>query len=577
MTARLGILVACATFYISSAIAASGDPVAVADPKNGNLSIRIIDANSESSGYDLRVVRIFNSTAKYIGMFGNGFCSDYETRLFELPEGNVAIVECGAGQALLYGSLGALDKRVVDAVATWKRELSISAQEATNLLVDFSTRIDFAKRRNLPAKDAAGIRLYSNGRGPGYLNKKDGGYTLTEPNGSFVEYGAEGHILAMTDGNGNSLTFRYTTGRLTAVTSNSGQRVEFFYNDQGFVREAKGSWGSVFYEYDREGRILKVERGNATQKYTYSNSGSLAGIVHSNDWKARFNLVGGKVDEIQVSDGCTDSFVYPSESANGTYKVIQNRACPAGAEQSSRTVYEYWVELNESATRRILKHSTVTSIDKIVRVTYHPVFQQPTEVVVNNATTTYSYNSKGLVSRVLTKGRENIFEYDSNCQKPSSSTTMFRGSSAASPAKISKFFYDDKCNLSVAETPDHKINLKYDRKGRIAIANDSVRGKTILISYDEKFGKPSLVEALSVGKLHISYNPDGSIGKVDSPEGPSVSMQVASTFNNLLDAVAPATNDAGVSEHSQLGQNCRCAKESFLFDDIKSGPPTVRP
>ena len=44
-----------------------------------------------------------------------------------------------------------------------------------------------------------------------------------------------------------------------------------------------------------------------------------------------------------------------------------------------------------------------------------------------------------------------------------------------------------------------------------------------------------------LGTIQVSYKTNGEINKVDSKEGPSVAMQVASTFNNLLDIIAPAT------------------------------------
>ena len=36
---------------------------------------------------------------------------------------------------------------------------------------------------------------------------------------------------------------------------------------------------------------------------------------------------------------------------------------------------------------------------------------------------------------------------------------------------------------------------------------------------------------------------NGEILKIDSKEGPTVASQIASTFNNLLDVIAPATQE----------------------------------
>jgi hypothetical protein len=56
-----------------------------------------------------------------------------------------------------------------------------------------------------------------------------------------------------------------------------------------------------------------------------------------------------------------------------------------------------------------------------------------------------------------------------------------------------------------------------------------------------KFGKPSIVTRPKLGTIKISYTTNGEIDKAESPDGPLVAKQVASTFNNLLDVIAPAT------------------------------------
>jgi hypothetical protein len=60
-----------------------------------------------------------------------------------------------------------------------------------------------------------------------------------------------------------------------------------------------------------------------------------------------------------------------------------------------------------------------------------------------------------------------------------------------------------------------------------------------LITYDERVGKPSIINRPGLGSLHVSYKADGEI-KVDSKEGPAVAVQVAAIMNNMLDMVAPA-------------------------------------
>jgi hypothetical protein len=84
--------------------------------------------------------------------------------------------------------------------------------------------------------------------------------------------------------------------------------------------------------------------------------------------------------------------------------------------------------------------------------------------------------------------------------------------------------------------------MSYDHKGRISTIRDQAK-KLVKIEYEERFGKPSIVTRPGLGTIQVTYKANGEISKVDSKEGPVVAMQVASTFNNLLDIIAPASAD----------------------------------
>jgi YD repeat-containing protein len=134
------------------------------------------------------------------------------------------------------------------------------------------------------------------------------------------------------------------------------------------------------------------------------------------------------------------------------------------------------------------------------------------------------------------------FEYEPSNKKVSSvATTFFNPKGQKVSTKTTQFKYDGKGNLNYAQNSDgQKITMTYDNRGRIATITDQAK-KVVKIDYEERYGKPSIVTRPGLGTIQVSYKPNGEINKVDSKEGPSVAMQVASTFNNLLDIIAPAT------------------------------------
>src|ERR1700685_3388371 len=76
------------------------------DLKTANYSDAWVDMSLPGTGYDLKVERAYNSRTLYNGLFGFGWCSDFETSLEITPEGNIKLTECGAGVETLYQAKG---------------------------------------------------------------------------------------------------------------------------------------------------------------------------------------------------------------------------------------------------------------------------------------------------------------------------------------------------------------------------------------------------------------------------------------------------------------------------------------
>src|SRR3954468_19903080 len=75
---------------------------AIVDMKSANYSESWTDLIVPGVGYDLRVNRTYNSRSLFNGIFGFGWCSDYETKVEVTPEGNLRLTECGAGMEIVY-------------------------------------------------------------------------------------------------------------------------------------------------------------------------------------------------------------------------------------------------------------------------------------------------------------------------------------------------------------------------------------------------------------------------------------------------------------------------------------------
>ena len=71
----------------------------------------------------------------------------------------------------------------------------------------------------------------------------NGGYLLTEADGTATDYNANGTLNYIQDTNGNRITAGYTSGRLTSLTASSGQSIDIAYNAAGLISSVTDSAG----------------------------------------------------------------------------------------------------------------------------------------------------------------------------------------------------------------------------------------------------------------------------------------------------------------------------------------------
>jgi YD repeat-containing protein len=171
-------------------------------------------------------------------------------------------------------------------------------------------------------------------------------------------------------------------------------------------------------------------------------------------------------------------------------------------------------------------------------ITYHPTFGRPLVVTRNGHTIKYDYDeTTGLIKSRKEGNRLVKFQYHRTCQKVSKVTEG---------KNWTNFNYDGKCNLvSAKNSRGQTVALHYDHEGRIVAMTDQAR-REVKITYEDRFGKPKLLERPGVGSLEVTYKSNGELSKVNSPDGPGVATQVAGAFNNLLEIVEPAGIELGL-------------------------------
>lgn len=526
---------------------------AIIDMKNANFSTSWTDLIVPGGGYEMKIQRTYNSRSLFNGLFGFGWCSEFETKLIISPDNTIKVFECGAGLETTYTTkdYGAKDvERLVASIlqkvkAEGKRSADYLSNLRKNLMQDSRLRIRMALDYDLTSSVKEGAVYYANGKEVENITLSKEYYVRQLTDGSFQRFDFKGRLIAVYDKNGNFLKFNYEGSLLKEVTDNSGRRLTFKYNNNKRLALISGPSGiSVEYKFEKLDNLVWVNNawGNV-YTYEYDELHNLTKATWPDKTSIQLTYERSKDWVLSYKDrqNCTEAYQYESskdDPKNHYWSTVEKKC---GKEIVNNTKFEFFHKVRKDGVIYLWRTVTVNN-NLTNEIVYHEVFGKPVMIKRGADKITFDYYPNGQLKVKATVFSRLVYEYNDKNKKVSSvRTTFFDLKGKKTGERISEFKYDSKGNLNYAKNSDgQKINLTYDGKGRIATIEDQAK-KLVKISYEDKFGKPAVVTRPQLGTIKISYKSNGDIDKAESPDGPQVAVQVASTFNNLLDVIAPAT------------------------------------
>jgi YD repeat-containing protein len=530
--------------------------------KNANYADSWVDITLPGSGYALKVQRFYNSRSIFIGMFGFGWCSEFETTLEKTPEGRLKLAECGAGQEVIYTASNvkfdpkAFEATIDQMVAAYKKA---TANTTAQSLQDFRGKLhDDAELRLKWAKNA-GITIPEVKKGSvfkadGFEVEQitfDGGvYTRTLADGTLQKFNSDGHMTYMYDRNGNFLKISYADNLIKEIIDNNGRKLSLSYFPNKRVKEILAPGGTKT-EYKYKGEDLAEVHNMWKNKYTYNydETHNLKridfpdGTFKALTYDQKHAWVTSFTDRAVKGVACVENYKYEFDQKNAKDHFWSTATKKCGTEVKNEARFEFWLR-NRTDGSRFLSRVLTQSFNDSLDVMYHPENGRPVSVKRNNVLTTLEYYPNGLVHEKSSGNVHMLFEYKNQFNKISKVTTEFFDSKGkVARRRDTEFQYDSKANLVAANNSDGQaIKLTYDDRGRIASIVDQAK-KEVLIKYEEHLGKPAQITRPTVGSIAIRYKANGEIEKITSPDGPTAAVQIAATFNNLLDIIAPATSE----------------------------------
>lgn len=547
-------------FLLTIALLAAGSAHAVVDMKNSNYADSWLDLTAPGTGFDLKVQRFYNSRSVFNGMFGFGWCSDFETALSKTPEGNLKYQECGAGQEIIYmrgkSDTKEVDNTIAKIIAHVKQtNRSATAQyleRLTSQLRDSaSLRTSYAKQANLPDPEIKKGTVYKgDSLEVEQITWNGENYIRQISDGTQQKFDSDGKLVVLADKNGNYIKLSWNAGQLKEVADNNGRKLSLQHYPNKRVREISGPQSlKVEYKYEGEDLVFVKNMWRNSYAFKYDENHNLIRINFpdntykaltynpKNDWVMSFQE---RADEANVI--CKEDYTYEVSKTEPKDHFWATATKKCGKEVRNQARFEFWHKTRADG-RKYLHRVLTKSNSETLDVSYHPEFGRPISVRRNSQLTTFKYYPNGLVQEKSTPNAKMTFEYKNALNKVSRvATEFFDDKNKPLRKRDTSFQYDQKGNLTYAQNSDGQtVKLSYDTRGRIATIVDQAK-KEVLIKYDERTNKPSVITRPNVGSITVTYK-DSEIKKVESKDGPSVAVQVASTFNNLLDIIAPATSE----------------------------------
>ena len=441
-------------------ILASTSAHAVVNLKNGNFYVAYDDLIVDQ-GSGLKLTRHYNSLSGSRGWFGWGWGTEFETRLFIMPDGMLAVRENGNAHVTLYGKPEpqAVSKAVDRIVQTLRDKGQLKPdQEQTlrqRLQNDALLRLQWAERMNLTGTPPAiGTRM--NGEefesdmdrfaetDDGHLLLQalvtgDKNFTLLNLKHAYIAARNDmcGQLVRTQEGfeRGTCSDQRFgdqqsfdLQGRLTGlnikgdwlrlaygkgpypqrIIDEAGKTIEMKWNDKGFVSQISGmSDGKqrvTDYSYDQGGNLIKSDAHTANvYRHQYDNRHNMTAILYSDD----------KRKSLEYDD--QDRVTHITQT-NGQQAFFRYEANAQG--DSSTT---YFVQAGgEPREVRHLRYNSRGQLlfDRDARSTeeyeYHPVHHAVTRYKDSQFDCRYDYTDQGKIKRERCPGQgiDNFLDYD---------------------------------------------------------------------------------------------------------------------------------------------------------------------
>jgi hypothetical protein len=490
--------------------------------KNGNFFVSYTDQEfSATGGYD--IMRTYNSKSVEIGLFGFGWGTRIDTKIFLIGDGNILIKEHGSGASSFYLPVNKSQNLVNDciekivkamikagdleasptAIAKLKAELNDTEMRARKWLkynLKNSNRSTFKFSGAYYLSDGSTDKIF-------YQNNQ---FSRRLYNGDIETFDINGNLISNTKSNGRkTFTITYENNRIKTLTDAVNNILQFETNIAGRIISISSSKGKSVYEYDKENCLVKsIDIENNTYWHSYDKSKNMIQIKYIDN--TTFDIKYDPITYFAIS-------IKDRENNITKYKYI-NFYTPSGeidddhyatlvVKQNSKnkidsSYYEYVIKQNSAGMRYTQKYIYVNN-----GVKNEILNDESGYTIKATRSKRYAIFKRNKERKIAIKETEN-FIYKPTYDKNSNLIALEKFYKKLKKTDVSTYKYNELDSLLALKINKDWVKIKRDSNLKV-IGYESSLGN-INLAYNES-DKVKAITNNKLGTLAILYNKDGKV------------------------------------------------------------------
>ncbi len=531
----------------------------IVDIRSAGYSKTFIDFKTENSGFNFKVERTYNSRSLFNGLFGFGWCSNFETQLEVLPDNSLKIAECGGGLEVFYYPKNKkanvsiqvdLILKEIKKSKTVKNPKSVR-QLKKDLIQSQTLRADFLKALNIKGKVTKGVVYYANGKTSEFITVQSGTYRRHLPNGVSEVFNSKGQMIKSFDQFGNVIDVSWQP-KAVRVIDGLGRQLKLNLDSRTKKVKSITFGKKQVASYEHKNENLMVINNSYKERFAHNYDGfhNLTKTVYPDKTEESlvYNVDKDWVIQFTNRKKCKENYTYAKNPKNlNHYFSTVEKKC--GRKIVNKSKYEFWNKTLPNGSKYLHRARARVNGRLKTDVVYHPKFGSPVSLLRNGVRTNRFYYGNGFLKRKEDPYR--IIEYKNyrkKCGKPELVNLAYKNPNTKKIVRKEsiKFTFTNKCQLSLAvKSKNEWLKVKHDSRGRLSYMEDQSH-KSITLKWHKNFNKPEFITRSGVGSIQIVYDSTGNNIldlKSGKNSGPTIITQVSSVFNSFLQTLSPVAEE----------------------------------